>query len=149
MFTIDFNNLVSGNYGQDYTAFFTGSLKDESYSYGQGFSVAVPSLKAFNTWDQRDYRRAVSFDTIIRKKVGSELKIFPSSDNEKAPRPHIAKYYRFPGKAGANGRTSQHNYITMRFAEVLLTAAEALNEITPGTAEADGYVNRVRAKSKK
>ncbi|MEP6930538.1 MAG: RagB/SusD family nutrient uptake outer membrane protein, partial [Flavobacterium sp.] len=29
LFTIDFNNLVSGNYGQDYTAFFTGSLKDD------------------------------------------------------------------------------------------------------------------------
>ncbi|WP_343614622.1 RagB/SusD family nutrient uptake outer membrane protein [Flavobacterium sp.] len=150
LFTIDFNNLTSGNYGQDYTAFFTGSLKDDSYSYGQGFSVAVPSLKVFNTWDQRDYRRAVSFDTIIRKKTGpgGSLQVYPSSDNEKAPRPHIAKYFRFPGKAGANGRTSQHNYITMRYAEVLLTAAEALNEINPGTTEADGYVNRVRARAR-
>ncbi|WP_278021210.1 RagB/SusD family nutrient uptake outer membrane protein [Flavobacterium ginsengisoli] len=36
----------------------------------------------------------------------------------------------------------------MRFAEVLLTAAEALNEINPGTTEADGYVNRVRARAR-
>jgi starch-binding outer membrane protein, SusD/RagB family len=148
LFTVDFNNLNSGNYGIDYTAFFTGSLTDETYSYGQGFSVAVPSQKVFDTWDQRDYRRAVSFDTVLRKKVNGVLTVFPSSNNVKAPRPHIAKYYRFPGKAGANGRTSQHNYITMRYAEVLLTAAEALNEITPGTPEADGYVNRVRARAR-
>ena len=36
----------------------------------------------------------------------------------------------------------------MRYAEVLLIAAEALNEIDPGTTEADGYVNRVRARAR-
>ena len=36
----------------------------------------------------------------------------------------------------------------MRYAEVLLIAAEALNEITPGTTEADGYVNRVRTRAR-
>ncbi len=145
LFTIDFNNLNSGNYGIDYQAFLTGPIQDFSYTYSAGFSVAVPSQKVFDTWDKRDYRRAVSFDTIIKSKTGL---ISPISANTIAPRPHIAKYYRFAGKAGANGRTSQNNYITMRYAEVLLTAAEALNEITPGTTEADGYVNRVRARAR-
>ena len=36
----------------------------------------------------------------------------------------------------------------MRYAEVLLIAAEALNETQPGSAEADGYVNRVRARAR-
>ena len=36
----------------------------------------------------------------------------------------------------------------MRYAEVLLTAAEALNEITPGTTEALGYLNQVRTRAR-
>lgn len=31
---------------------------------------------------------------------------------------------------------------TMRYAKVLLTAAEALNKITAGSTEADGYLNK-------
>jgi hypothetical protein len=36
----------------------------------------------------------------------------------------------------------------MRYAEVLLIAAEALNETSPGSGEAAGYVNRVRARAR-
>ena len=45
-------------------------------------------------------------------------------------RPHIAKYRRYPGNASSEGRYSDNNYAAMRYAEVLLTAAEALAEIT-------------------
>ncbi|WP_299224278.1 RagB/SusD family nutrient uptake outer membrane protein, partial [uncultured Aquimarina sp.] len=40
------------------------------------------------------------------------------------------------------------NYMMMRYAEVLLIAAEALNEISPGSNEAHQYVNRVRARAR-
>ena len=50
--------------------------------------------------------------------------------------------------SNGNGRGSEFNYAQMRYAEVLLIAAEALNEINPGSAEADSYVNRVRARAR-
>src|SRR5690606_9822307 len=43
---------------------------------------------------------------------------------------------------------TENNYAIYRFAEVLLTAAEALNEVSGPTAEAQGYVNQVRARAR-
>jgi hypothetical protein len=64
-------------------------------------------------------------------------------------RPHIAKYRRYPGNASSEGRYSDNNYADMRYAEVLLTAAEARAEINGGPdAEAEGYVNEVRARAR-
>jgi len=64
-------------------------------------------------------------------------------------RPHIAKYTRSTGlTATGNGRASEQNYSMLRYAEVLLIAAEALNEVSPGTTEADNYVNRVRTRAR-
>jgi hypothetical protein len=154
LFTIDFTNIELGDQGRDFQGFLTGIDADKTYAWGGGFSVAVPSLKVFETWDQRDYRRAVSFDTVRRATATSPpipYTAWPKTTNNLPPqRPHIAKYQRFAGPAGLNGRTSSNNYATMRYAEVLLTAAEALNEITPGTAEANGYLNRIltRARNK-
>src|SRR5690606_27157188 len=67
---------------------------------------------------------------------------------ENTQRPHIAKYRRYPGNSNAEGRYSDHNYAAFRYAEVLLTAAEALAEISGPTAEAIGYVNEVRARAR-
>lgn len=150
LFTIDYSNIELGDQGRDFQGFLTGIDADKTYAWGGGFSVAVPSLKVYNTWDQRDYRRAVSFDTVRRATATSAPVSYTAFTGIAPKRPHIAKYQRFAGPAGLNGRTSSNNYATMRYAEVLLTAAEALNEITPGTTEADGYLNRIltRARNK-
>jgi starch-binding outer membrane protein, SusD/RagB family len=152
LFTIDYNNLEVLDQGRDFMGFLTAINRDETYVATGGFSVAVPSNKVFSTWDQRDYRRAVSFDTVFRAPSATSAPVSilttlpPGSVGVK--RAHIAKYSRFAGPTGLNLRTSSYNYATMRYAEVLLTAAEALNELTPGTAEADGYINRVRARAR-
>jgi hypothetical protein len=151
LFTIDFiGQSRDGDLGQDYLASVTGIRGNISYPYGEGWTVAVPSLKVYQDWDGRDYRKAVSLDTIATfKNVGVQpYTVFANYSAQGVNRPHIAKYYRKAGVAGTNGRESSHNYITMRYAEVLLIAAEALNETTPGTTEADGYVNRVRARAR-
>lgn len=110
-----------------------------------GWSVCVPSLAVYNTWDDRDYRKKVSLaDSALHD---GELQPYTVFDNTK--RPHIAKYRRFPGSSNAEGRYSDHNYAIIRYAEVLLTAAEALTEIKGGPdAEAEGYVNQVRARAR-
>ncbi|RXP44315.1 RagB/SusD family nutrient uptake outer membrane protein [Lutibacter sp. HS1-25] len=151
LFTIDFiGQSRDGDLGQDYLASVTGIRGNITFSYGEGWSVAVPSLKVYNDWDGRDYRKAVSLDTVATfKNVGLQpYTVFKNYNGRAVNRPHIAKYYRMIGIAGNNGRESSSNYITMRYAEVLLTAAEALNETTPGSSEAAGYVNEVRTRAR-
>ena len=150
MFVIDFIGLSDGDQGRDYQAAFTGIRADDQYGYGGGWSVSVPSLGVYKAWNGRDYRKAVSLDTtgLFKGKVEPYInftKFYSAGDN----RPHIAKFTRKAGAAlNGNGRNTKSNYIMMRYAEVLLIAAEALNETTPGSAEAAGYVNRVRARAR-
>ncbi|MEO7767592.1 MAG: RagB/SusD family nutrient uptake outer membrane protein, partial [Ferruginibacter sp.] len=111
-----------------------------------GYDVLVPSLSVFNSWNSRDYRKAVSFDTAVLF-AGNVLKDYTQWP---IPRPHIAKFTRYPGKdASYDGSNSSLNYMLMRYAEVLLIAAEASAEVNNGpTAEAIGYVNQVRARAR-
>ncbi|MBT33856.1 MAG: RagB/SusD family nutrient uptake outer membrane protein [Thalassobius sp.] len=110
-----------------------------------GWSVSVPSMAVYNTWDARDYRRKVSLEDTTS--VGGVAT--PYTEYQQVQRPHIAKFARYPGNANADTRYSDHNYVLFRYAEVLLIAAEALNETAGGpTAEALGYINQVRARAR-
>ena len=115
---------------------------------GGGFGVLVPSLRVYQTWDARDYRRKVSFEDTLRvQNPNGTVTTLPYGAFPEA-RPHIAKWRRFPGNANADGRYSDHNYPDFRYAEVLLIAAEALAETSGPTTEAAGYVNQVRARAR-
>lgn len=150
IFALDFNGFRDGDAGQDYQAALTGIRSDEQYGIGGGWSVGVPSLEVYNSWNDLDYRKAVSFDaTGVFNGNVEPFTVFQSFDTRAVNRPHIAKYTRATGvTANNNGRASQHNHAMMRYAEVLLIAAEALNEISPGSAEAFDYVNRVRERAR-
>tara|TARA_R110000868_G_scaffold71713_3_gene209738 strand:- start:5624 stop:7156 length:1533 start_codon:yes stop_codon:yes gene_type:complete len=154
LFVIDFNGFQISNYGMDYMAPITGIRQNQRLDgradIGEGWSVAVPSIEVYNRWDGRDYRKAVSLDTTaVFDGVTQPFSYFPTGDSRNIASAYIAKYTRFPGvTGGANGRASSINYATMRYAEVLLIAAEALNEITPGTTEADSYINRIRLRAR-
>lgn len=143
IFSLDFLGLQNGNGGanDDIMPPMTGIRGADEL----GWSVCVPSMAVYNTWDDRDYRKEVSFAD--EAPVGGVIVPYTQFQNTK--RPHIAKYRRFPGESNAEGRYSDNNYATMRYAEVLLIAAEALTEISGGsTAEAEGYVNEVRARAR-
>ena len=144
IFTFDFLGLV-GQYpiNVDYLTALTGMRGRDQV---EGWSVAVPSFAVYEDWDNRDYRKWVSFDTAAV--IGDTLRSYESFGNPDARRPHCAKYFRYPGNAGGNNVDSDHNYIQMRYAEVLLIAAEALSEISGPNAEAIGYVNQVRARAR-
>lgn len=150
LLTLDYNGFSDGDDGQDYTPALTGIRANERGNIGGGWSVAVPTIEVFNTWDGRDYRKAVSMDT-TGIFGGEELRFdrFPEFDSRNIASAYIAKYTRAIGPTNVgNGRASSLNYGLMRYAEVLLIAAEALNEISPGSGEAAGYVNRVRARAR-
>ena len=150
IFVLDFFGASDGDQGRNYQAPFTGIRADEQYGYGGGWSVEVPSLAVYNSFNDLDYRKAVSFDaTGVFGGVVRPYTEFTNYYTAGVNRPHIAKYNRGAGpSAEGNGRTTSLNYTMMRYAEVLLIAAEALNEVTPGTTEADGYVNRVRTRAR-
>lgn len=112
----------------------------------RSLSVAVPSLKAYNSWSAKDYRKSVSFvDTVIFK--GKTTALVNSTFRVK--RPHIAKYFRFPGpQESGDDRSSDHHYSMIRYADVLLIAAEAIAESEGATAEAIGYINQIRRRAR-
>jgi len=144
IFAIDFLGLQSGDGGanDDIMAPMTGIRGADAPK--SGWSVSVPSMAVFNTWDNRDYRKEVSFEDSAM--IGGVKKPYTVFQNTK--RPHIAKYSRFPGNSNTEGRYSDHNYAAFRYAEVLLIAAEAAAEVSGPTAEAIGYVNEVRARAR-
>ncbi|MCF0073937.1 RagB/SusD family nutrient uptake outer membrane protein [Dyadobacter sp. CY261] len=144
IFDIDFLGLKSGEGGanDDIMAPMTGVRGGDAPR--SGWSVIVPSLKVYSTWDDRDYRKEVSFDDSLL--VGGKLVPYTEFTNTK--RPHIAKYARFAGNSNSEGRYSDHNYAAMRYAEILLIAAEASVEVSGPNAEALGYINEIRARAR-
>ena len=143
IFTIDFLGGVSGSYpaNVDYMAPITG-IRDADQ---QGWSVIVPSMKVYNSFNDNDYRKEVGFQ--VEALIGGDMR--PYTDYT-FPRPHIAKYALFPGSnANADGSYSDINYTVFRYAEVLLIAAESLNEINGGpTQSAYDYINQVRSRAR-
>lgn len=143
IFTIDFLGQQSGDGGANDD--IMGSMTGIRGADELGWSVTVPSMQVYNTWDPRDYRKRVSFaDSALIEGVLQPYTVFQNTQ-----RPHIAKFRRFPGVSNSEGRYSDHNYIALRYAEVLLIAAEALAEVNGGPdAESIGYVNEIRARAR-
>ncbi len=142
IFTFDFLGLQNlGSLNDD----LMGPMVGVRNTRQLGFGVNVPALAVYTTWNALDYRRKVSFtdSTFLNNGQWVGYLNFP---NEK--RPHIAKWRRFPGKANVDGRFSDFNYADFRYAEVLLIASEALAESAGVNAEAEGYVNQVRARAR-
>ncbi|MFK5972101.1 MAG: RagB/SusD family nutrient uptake outer membrane protein [Flavobacteriaceae bacterium] len=111
-----------------------------------GWSVVVPSMAVYDDWDDNDYRKSVAFDTFYIDQNENKID-FP--DFPLSKRPHIAKYNRLIGFAqSGRGRNSNYNYPLYRYAEVLLLAAEALNELVGPNNETRGYVNEIRARAR-
>lgn len=150
IFILDYLSQYAGpnNSNNDVMGTMTGvgNSVDGVSSNMQGWDVLVPSLDVYLSWDGRDYRKSVSIDTVVMFQDGN-----PRLYTEWGiPRPHQAKFTRFPGpNADLNTNSSSHDYMLFRYAEVLLIAAEALAEVNNGpTAEAIGYVNQVRARAR-
>ncbi|MGJ8736360.1 RagB/SusD family nutrient uptake outer membrane protein [Zobellia laminariae] len=151
IFILDFTGVSDGDQGRDYQVAFTGIRSDDQYDMGGGWSVEVPALKVFTTWDDQDYRRAVTFDaTAVQGGAVVPYTNFTDADGRAVNRPHVGKYTRMASKLpqqDGNGRTSHSNYMMMRYAEVLMIGAEAANELGIA-ADAEAWVNRVMARSR-
>ncbi len=139
----DFAGGITGENSSnvDYTAPMTG-VRDADM---QGWSVLVPSNGMFSSFSDQDYRKKVSYllETPIKG-------VMTPWNKFRWPKIHTAKWCLFPGdNAGADGADSDIKHVIFRYAEVLLMAAEAINESKGGpTAEAYSYLNAVRARAR-
>lgn len=137
------NTLNDGAYNQSDGMINLTRIRDLA---PRSLSVAVPSLEVYNSFDNRDYRKKVCFeDTVVFKDSITAM----VDAAVRVPRPHIAKYFRYPGPQEAgDDRSSDHIYMLYRYADVLLMAAEAIAESEGATNEAIAYVNQIRARAR-
>ncbi|MFK7934093.1 MAG: RagB/SusD family nutrient uptake outer membrane protein [Saprospiraceae bacterium] len=152
IFVIDFVGTNINDETRDYLAAFTGFFGQATYYPSGGWSVMVPAQAVYDTWDDGDYRKEVCFDDVAVDNSGNVLNFnqFSSLDGRNTNRPHISKYTAMAGslpQANTSGRDSESNYQLMRYAEVLLIAAEAAVEIGR-TSEADEYINMIRERAR-
>ncbi len=112
----------------------------------RGWSMMVPHQNVYDAWDKNDYRLKVSLTDSLIMRDGTGIVRPYSEFNWKAP--HIAKHNRFPGESRPfAGWRASLDYVVFRYAEVLLIAAEAANEVG-NTAEGISYVNQLRARAR-
>lgn len=141
IFSLDYLGLVTkNNLNDDFMGAMTGIRGADK----NGWGVNVPTMAVYESFSDSDYRKAVTFESATL--IGDSLVSYPDYPFEK--RPHCAKYFRFYGNAQNEGRKTDNNYAFFRYAEVLLIAAEALNEISGPSAEAQGFINQVRARAR-
>lgn len=143
VWVVDFTGGITGENGtnQDYTAPMTG-VRDADML---GWSVLVPSPGMYESFDNNDYRKKVSYLTETPIKG-----VMTPYQNWKWPKIHTAKWCLYPG-AGANaeGADSDIKHVIFRYAEVLLMAAESLNESNGGpTEKAYEYINAIRRRAR-
>lgn len=143
VWVVDFLGGITGENAsnQDYTAPMTG-VRDADML---GWSVIVPSNGVYGSFSDQDYRKKISFLTETPIKG-----VMTPYQKWKWPRIHTAKWCLHPGtNAGADGSDSDIKHVIFRYAEVLLMAAEALNESKGGpTEKAYSYINAVRARAR-
>lgn len=97
----------------------------------------APTQHLYDSFDPQDRRRAVTFLTTINNTDGTTTTV----------EPHIQKYWDKVGEPGAGNTDMDFPYL--RFSDVLLMYAEALNELNNGpNAEAYNAVNKVRKRAR-
>jgi len=150
IFNLDYiGNVGIGNPNTDYIGPLSGIRGNSAYAHGTGWAVMAPEIEVYNRWNGKDYRKAVSLDTtMVDNGALKDFTQFNSVDARNQNTPFIAKYNRMIGdNFGGSGRASEQNYQLMRYAEVLLIAAEAAVEIGDD-ASATNYINQVRARAR-
>lgn len=139
VFEVQFLTDVRGNnYGRGY-----GPRSAPLFPSGGGSGIARVTPSLFNAYSAADKRKAVTFMTSFTfNNVTTNLSV---TDPDPTKAVSFQKLWDPSAKtAGGEGKS----FTVMRFAEVLLIYAEALNEANNGpTAEGYAAINRVRTRA--
>ena len=101
-----------------------------------GTYQVVPSFA--NSFLKGDYRKEVT--VITEKKIANGTVV------QSRTGPHSDKYW---DPLACGGSQARNNFLVIRYADVLLMYAEALNEVGSATAEAYAAVNQIRTRARK
>ncbi len=160
IYSVDYFSEAKGGYaaGQDFDGWRNNNngfvpLR-KPWDVG-GWSGYVPPMSFYNSFIPGDYRREVSFETdyaITTSSVNgdtTQMINYTALTDQAIKAPGCAKWTRYPGpvETWPDGIAASFNVPVLRYGEVLLIAAEALNE-TGKTAEAIGYLNQLRARAR-
>lgn len=140
IFSIQFQSGPEG-YGSAYSQFYLSRaanvIQKNSVS---GFAINLVEDAFWKSFDPADKRRDAS---ILSRFVDSKGKVYqyPSTDLTELS---IFKYFDANAYARSN---NNNNYPILRYADVLLIKAEALNELSGPTVEAYGAINAIRKRA--
>ncbi|AHG88728.1 RagB/SusD domain-containing protein [Gemmatirosa kalamazoonensis] len=142
------NVRVSG-YGGRLTQWFVPVTTPALYSSVQNqFQAERPFYDSYNA---ADIRKAGTWMTSFTKPNGQTVTWsyattnITTAANYGSTGPTPRKYVDLGAPSGG---AEAPDYVVLRYADVLLSAAEAANEVSGPNAEAYGYVNQVRARAK-
>lgn len=124
----------SGNIGSDYAGFFRPSFDKTPFA---GFGDDPVTLNHFNAYPAGDLRRAVNvrqYSYTVDPKAPATIK-YPY---------YVAKYKDPTALTTAGGA---NNYYVLRYADVLLMFAEALNQVNPASTEPYDAFNQVHRRA--
>ena len=107
-----------------------GAVIDFSGESGGGWNT--PSLDIIDSYEDGDLRKDVSLS-----------EGYTNNEGDWVPVPYITKYHH---PHSIRGRTND-NWPVLRYSDVLLMLAEAINEEQGPTTEAHGYLNQVRERA--
>jgi len=131
-----------GNDLGEYSGFIYNFYPRESYgavipfSGRNGGGWNIPTLDLINSYEEGDLRKEVTVQEGYTSITGS-------NKGEWVAVPYVNKYNH---PHTIEGRPDD-NWPLMRYAEVLLSLAEAINETSGPTDEAYGYLNQIRARA--
>ncbi len=114
-------------------------LSDSVFENGWGF--CLPSVELYDLFDATDKRRDVTFFD-LRQKDANDYGV-TRDHTGLANRKYMPR--KLPARAGSDPLNYDNNYRAIRYADVLLMAAEA--EAQSGGANAEDYLNEVRARA--
>jgi len=114
-------------------------LSDSVFENGWGF--CLPSVELYDLFDATDKRRNVTFFD-LRQKDANDYGV-TRDHTGLANRKYMPR--KLPARAGSDPLNYDNNYRAIRYADVLLMAAEA--EAQSGGANAEDYLNEVRARA--
>ena len=126
---------------------FSGPRNYSGDLFTSGFSFNVPTLKVVNAFEAGDRRKAVAILDIEAWALSTGATFGKGYEHTGFfNRKYIPRKRRDEAKGDLN-LTNPNNYRAIRYADVLLMAAEALNRGNIDDAKARGYLNQVRRRA--
>jgi len=142
-------NIRVDGYGGRFTEWFSPITNPAIYQGGA--QNQFQAERAFyDSYNAADIRKAGTWLTTFNRPNGTQVTWawtsgIQTTANYGSTGPAVKKYLDL---ASADGGAEEPDVVLLRYADVLLSSAEAINEVSGPTAEAYGYVNLVRARAK-